>query len=79
MQTLALRRRGWATSRKAREVAHPQFLGISVQRQDPLCTFLADAAHPPPRYRAITAPGTASSTLASRRNFAASSGGVGLM
>ena len=33
----------------------------------------------PPRYRAITAPGTASSTLASRRNFAASSGGVGLM
>ena len=41
--------------------------------------FLADVAHPHPRYRAITAPGTASSTLASRRNFAASSGGVGLM
>jgi len=41
-------RRGWATSRNAREVAHPQFFCVSVQRQGPRYTFWADVAHPPP-------------------------------
>ena len=31
---------------EAREVAHPEFSGVSIRRQGPCCTFRADVAYP---------------------------------